>query len=218
MNQRHLRIVGTAAADSRWCSPLQSTACCFGVDAMRGEVGDFGRPASEDMADPRWNPKRFKWQYIVSTAKAIPNTEGEKTMKTTIRRSRLASLGLVLALAGVLSVLPAVTPEVQAACDYPEAAFTIDSGWGKEWTPNVSTCDSDQYYRGKVYDTRTDGSCVWVQFREGSTVYTQAVSCNSYGINYSFWDQNGNGWSTIRICRNTGCYPTAAWGYYTDFY
>lgn len=106
----------------------------------------------------------------------------------------------------ILGILIFGSPQpVEAYCVQPFTADPLITAWGKETTPNQNTCDGDGIYKGKVFDILTDGSCVWVQFREGSTVYTQATSCNASGINYTFWDQNGNSFSDIRICRSQGC-------------
>ncbi|MDX2344544.1 MAG: hypothetical protein QNL12_12795 [Acidimicrobiia bacterium] len=134
-------------------------------------------------------------------------------------KSRLILGFVILAtMAVVLATLPATTPRAEGMCSNLYAADPIDPYWGLEYTPDVNTCDQDDYYRGKVKDPYTDQSCVWVQFKEGTTVYTQGISCNSTGSNYTFSDQNGDHWSTIRICRNQGCDPTGAWGYFTTDY
>ena len=130
-------------------------------------------------------------------------------MTTSVRLSRGRTILALFALIAGFWVsfdAPAI-----AYCVYPSTSDPLTIFWGKETTPNVNTCDGDGIYNGKVFDLYTDQSCVWVQFKEGTTVYTQATSCNSSGISYTFYDQNNNNWSLIRICRNQGCYPTSTW-------
>lgn len=131
------------------------------------------------------------------------------------RRQGIA-IGLALTLLASVGVVGA--PEADAYCVQLSTADQINPSWGREHTPNTNTCDGDAVYNGKVTDKLTDGSCVWVQFKEGSTIYTQATSCNSSGINYTFWDQNGNNWSGIRICRDHGCNPTGGLFWNTQDY
>lgn len=103
-----------------------------------------------------------------------------------------------------------------AYCDYPYAAVSLFQNWGRESTPNVNTCDGDQVYKGKVTDLSSDGYCVVVQFKEGSQVYNQATSCSTSGVNYTFYDQNGNGWTYLKICKSgtSTCYPSgSSWAY-----
>lgn len=125
-------------------------------------------------------------------------------------RKRVAVLGALVVL--VQFAIVATSPIAGAYCVGLASAQVLSLSWGREHTPNSATCDQDQIYQGKVTDLATDGYCVSVQFQEGSTVYTQGTSCNSSGLNYTFWDQNGNGWSNIRICKQ-GTSTCSSWTY-----
>lgn len=140
------------------------------------------------------------------------------TARLVTMRARVAILGITLVLSGVAFV--ATSPTARAFCENPNTAGQLNPSWGREHTPNVSTCDGDGIYKGKVTDKVSDGFCVTVQFKEGSTIYTQGVSCNATGLNYTFWDQNGNTWSSIRICKQgtATCSPASPLFTYTQSY
>lgn len=76
--------------------------------------------------------------------------------------------------------------------------------WGAE-SASSGTCNGDKIYAGWVGDQLSDGSCVWVQFLDGGSTYTQATSCNTSGTTYTFWDQTNDTSSSTRLCRNQGC-------------
>lgn len=125
---------------------------------------------------------------------------------------------MTILLCGIAFVVTSQT--ANGFCEYPGTAGQLNPSWGREHTPNVNTCDGDAIYKGKVTDKVSDGSCVTVQFKEGSTIYTQGTSCNSSGLNYTFWDQNGNTWSSIRICKQgtATCSPASPLFTYTQSY
>lgn len=107
-----------------------------------------------------------------------------------------------------------------AYCDYPYAAVSLFQHWGRESTPNVNTCDSDGVYQGKVTDLTSDGYCVLVRYREGTQIYNQATSCNTSGQNYTFYEQNGDGWTNLKICKSgtSTCYPAgSSWAYSQNY-
>ena len=63
------------------------------------------------------------------------------------------------------------------------------------------SCDGNGVYHGKVYDNflTSDGSCVYAQYRDGSYEGVQGYSCNSSGMNYSFYDQTGDTSAQFRL-------------------
>ncbi|HHC08077.1 MAG TPA: hypothetical protein ENK55_05115 [Actinobacteria bacterium] len=78
--------------------------------------------------------------------------------------------------------------------------------YGTEWARYPSTCDGDGIYKGKVVDELTDGSCVYIQYREssGDSWRTQAYDCSESGSSYTYWDQNGDHQSQMRLGRKVG--------------
>jgi hypothetical protein len=78
-------------------------------------------------------------------------------------------------------------------------------GFGIERARYASTCDGDGWYAGFVADTLTDGSCVWVVYRDAGWDSQQGRSCSSGGANYSFTDRSGDSYAQWTACRNHGC-------------
>lgn len=94
-----------------------------------------------------------------------------------------------------------------------EYTFWIEAGWGREAGWGDPQCGAfgwaypygnNGHYRGIVQDLVTDGSCVSARYADGSYNGIQASSCNSSGIIYNFWDQNGDYAAFMRIERNQG--------------
>lgn len=95
-------------------------------------------------------------------------------------------------------------PRVSATCDGSTPIWS-DFGFGIERARYASTCDGDGWYGGFVADTLTDGSCVWVVYRDAGWDSQQGRSCDSGGANYSFTDRSGDSFALWTACRNQGC-------------
>jgi len=95
------------------------------------------------------------------------------------------------------------TQRVEAVCDGSSPVWS-DFGFGIERARYPSTCDGDRWYAG-VADTLTDGSCVWVIYRDAGWDSQQGRSCNTGGANYSFSDRSGDSYAQWTACRNQGC-------------
>jgi len=93
---------------------------------------------------------------------------------------------------------------VDATCNWGSPVWS-DFGFGIERARYASTCDGDGWYAGFVADTLTDGSCVWVVYRDAGWDSQQGRSCNSGGASYSFTDRNGDSYAQWTACRNQGC-------------
>lgn len=98
----------------------------------------------------------------------------------------LLPIALLLALA--FSMAGPAT-QADAACTG-TSSWSSWTSWGKESSAWSSTCDSDNNYYGKVYDTKTDGSCVWIQSFVNGAWQVSPNSCNSSGTQYNYWDSN----------------------------
>ena len=123
-------------------------------------------------------------------------------------RSIAATLVLVGALVVVQnSVLP--LSSASAKCSGNGSPTVVYRFYGEEWPSEylgyAVTCDGDNYYSGAVYDTYTDGSCVWVNYYDTGYGATQQYSCDSAGNWYSFSDTTGNSDAEMQMCRNQGC-------------
>lgn len=105
------------------------------------------------------------------------------------------------------SVLPLGSAE--ALCSNPSSPVVMYRFFGEEWPSEylgyAATCDSDNYYSGAVFDTYTDGSCVWINYYDTGYSATQQYSCDSAGNWYSFSDTDGNSRAEVQMCRNQGC-------------
>jgi hypothetical protein len=75
---------------------------------------------------------------------------------------------------------------------------------GKE-TANSGTCDGLNDYYGRVYDTYTDGSCVFTKYWDENYYGIHGQSCNSSGYGYSFHDTNGDSLAHMDVCTNYKC-------------
>jgi hypothetical protein len=129
-------------------------------------------------------------------------------VRTSGRRRLSRGLAATLMLAAGLGFTVAVAHPAAAYCSGSGRPEPIYEVWGFESARGgdaSTTCDNDNIYRGNVYDTLTDGSCVTAQYFDAGRYFNQATSCNSAGLAYTFYDQNGDRSSYVRICRNQGC-------------
>jgi hypothetical protein len=113
---------------------------------------------------------------------------------------------MVLATAAWIVHNQAAPGSAQAACNgvgYPYTAIWTTwadppaVAYGRE--ESRESCNGNQQYLGKVFDIRTDGSCVYAQFKDGSYTGVQGYSCNSAGYSYTFNDQNGDSYAGYRL-------------------
>jgi hypothetical protein len=120
-----------------------------------------------------------------------------------------AVLAALLVLGSLVLTFGVGVPAAQAHCaGANNPGFVFVGDWGKESARggfSSTTCDGDHIYRGNVYDTLTDGSCVTAQYSDNNQVFNQATSCDAAGLAYTFFDQNGNSSASLRLCRNQGC-------------
>jgi hypothetical protein len=96
-----------------------------------------------------------------------------------------------------------MSQDAQAYCTTNGGEY-IHAGWGEEG-PQSGECANNGVYNGYVADLAADSSCVWVQFLDGGTTYTEAQACSSTPVNFAFTDKTGDSSSSIRICRLSGC-------------
>ena len=110
---------------------------------------------------------------------------------------------MLTALALAIVGLAFTTPSAKADC-FNSSPETVFGAFGQEaaWE---TTCDGDGFYRGKIRDTLTDGSCVWVVYHDGAYTGTQGQACSSEWVTYRFWDQTGDSSATFQLCRRQGC-------------
>lgn len=157
---------------------------------------------------------RFR-DNTVPTAGTVPRgwRRGARWLITTAALAQ--AVGLVIAV--VLGVV-AVGAPAEAGCPSwgdPYTAWTPTGQiYGTEWARYASTCDGDGIYKGKVVDELTDGSCVYIQYREtlGDSWRTQAYDCSESGRYYTYYDQNGDSSSQMRLGRKVG--GSYQWNYW----
>ncbi len=121
---------GPRRRSSRWCSTLQSTVWCSGGGCHEGrEVGDFGRPVSEDVGSPM-EPNTVQMAIHSEDRNSISKSSERKLMETTIRRSRIA----------LVAVLVLIASACTAANDGPVAVQPVGPTFAGTTVP-VSTTD-----------------------------------------------------------------------------
>lgn len=120
-------------------------------------------------------------------------------------RRPLTSIFAVLALAVTLLTPTTFAGNAEAVCSNSSGGnFTINGGGGKEQASSSATCDGDNFYSGRVSDTTTDLSCVWIVAQVNGVWKTVSQdSCNSSGRSYSFSDTNS--FTATYVCRYQGC-------------
>jgi hypothetical protein len=114
-------------------------------------------------------------------------------------------------LASTTAVLLMSTQPASARCHPTPAVISAGavsgvpySSWGLE-DYVTGTCDGDYTYHGRLYDEKTDGSCVWVEYADMDYTGLQAQSCDAAGVEYWYFDTRGNNAAYMRVCRNQGC-------------
>lgn len=127
------------------------------------------------------------------------------------RLAQRSLVAMLAALALAIVGLSSTAPDASATCHpYPEL---ISMEFGDE-DAAAGTCDGDGFYRGMIRDTLTDGSCVWIEYSDGSYTGTQGQACSSSWVTYRFWDQTGDNSAIWRLCRRQGC---SSWGWIGNF-
>lgn len=127
-------------------------------------------------------------------------------MSITTRVRRLAGVVIVTTMASLAAAVVGVTAAAgpaQAVCDEvhnPTAINIVVGGVvvGREEAQSTETCGANNVYFGRIKDTRTDGSCLSVRYRDAGVTSTQATSCDSAGTRYTFNDRNGDLYSYFR--------------------
>jgi hypothetical protein len=101
----------------------------------------------------------------------------------------------------------ATAPPAAANCPPGSPGGGLVIWWGQEW--NVGgTCDWDNTYHGWLQDSVTDGSCVYSEFVDAGWWNVQGYACDTGAwIDYWKWDNNGDFYSQMIICRDWDCFP-----------
>lgn len=126
-------------------------------------------------------------------------------------RSSLVAVGVA-----VMTLIPAASPAVRAACHGAGSLFNSSSGWGFEGS-NVSTCDNLGDYNGYFRDTASDGFVVRIGTRYINGSANWSFTGNSTGLNintyYGYADNNHS--TDYKICRGDGVCATQGsnWGF-----
>jgi hypothetical protein len=127
---------------------------------------------------------------------------------------RLSPIALAMSLLAAVTTLVGSASPADAYCTLTdEYTRSISIYWGQEEGYGDPQCGhagwaypygNDGHYRGRVRDVYTDGSCVSVRYADGSYYGVQASSCDSAGVVYHFYDQNGDYAAYVRIERSSG--------------
>lgn len=140
------------------------------------------------------------------------------------RLSRLGMVAVLISAAFVVTIVgpTSLLPSAKATClgqGNPATIYSYYNGTlrGKEWAV-LGTCDGDGIYRGKVSDLKTDGRCMYAKFMDAGIVSTQGIDCttDNTGVQYSFYDRNGDHSAYIKVCPEGLCGDFAwihIWGY-----
>jgi hypothetical protein len=113
-------------------------------------------------------------------------------------------VAMAVALAAAAIGLSFAAHDASAYCRGGPAVW--GESWGEEFIVSGSgTCDDDGFYRGLIRDILTDGSCIWVQYRDGAYFGTQGQACTTSFVEITFQDQTGDQRAQFRLCRRQGC-------------
>jgi hypothetical protein len=127
-------------------------------------------------------------------------------------RALLAVSGLVAAVGAVLLI---ATP-AQAGCtgrgaanEYSITYYTNGTAAAREhpypYSGTTSTCDGDSQYRGQVQDSKTDGHCAYVVFRDPTDAVEGSECTTGAWATFTGWDQQGNSDAYYALCLNYNC-------------